>query len=140
MDFYITYYQYFYTKASARKRMQNLKSVITYMRLDMLPLKKQPPRGVTRKRCPENMQQISRGTPTPKCDFSKVALHFVSLHCGTFLSEHFMKCSFRDVSWNIKTFMKYFTFVSKFHCVCFSSIKQIVFTEKRYLLKFNGIK
>ena len=74
MDFCITYYQYFYTKASARKRMQNLKSVITYMRLDMLPLKKQPPRGVTRKRCPENMQQIYKRTPISNCDFNEVAL------------------------------------------------------------------
>ena len=35
---------------------------------------KQPPRGVPRKRCSENMQQIYRGTPMPKCDFNKVAL------------------------------------------------------------------
>ena len=37
-------------------------------------LQKQPPRGAPRKRCSENMQQIYRGTPTPKCDFNKVAL------------------------------------------------------------------
>ena len=36
-------------------------------------LQKQPPRGVPRKRCSENMQQIYRGTPMPKCDFNKVA-------------------------------------------------------------------
>ena len=34
---------------------------------------KQPPRGVLRKRCSKNMQQIYRRTPMPKCDFSKVA-------------------------------------------------------------------
>ena len=34
---------------------------------------KQPPRGVPRKRCSENMQQIYRRTPMPKCDFNKVA-------------------------------------------------------------------
>ena len=33
---------------------------------------KQPFRGVLRKRCSENMQQIYR-TPIPKCDFNKVA-------------------------------------------------------------------
>ena len=38
-------------------------------------LQKQPPRGVLRKRCSENMQQIYRRTPMPKCDFNKVALH-----------------------------------------------------------------
>ena len=35
---------------------------------------KQPPRGVPRKRCSENMQQIYRRTPMPKSDFNKVAL------------------------------------------------------------------
>ena len=35
---------------------------------------KQPPRGVLRKRYSENMQQIYRRTPMPKCDFNKVAL------------------------------------------------------------------
>ena len=35
---------------------------------------KQPPRGVPRKKCYENMQQIYRRTPMPKCDFNKVPL------------------------------------------------------------------
>ena len=30
--------------------------------------------GVHRKRCSENMQEIYRRTPMPKCDFNKVAL------------------------------------------------------------------
>ena len=34
--------------------------------------KKQPPRGVPKKRCSENIQQICRRTPTPKYDFNKV--------------------------------------------------------------------
>ena len=34
---------------------------------------KQPPRGIPRKRCSENMQQIYKRTPMPKCDFNKVA-------------------------------------------------------------------
>ena len=34
-------------------------------------VQKQPPRGFLRKRCSENMQQIYRRTPMPKCDFSK---------------------------------------------------------------------
>ena len=33
----------------------------------------QPPRGVLRKMCSENMQQIYRRTPMPKCNFNKVA-------------------------------------------------------------------
>ena len=35
---------------------------------------KQPPRRFPWKRCFENMQQIYRRTPMPKCDFSKVAM------------------------------------------------------------------
>ena len=36
-------------------------------------IKKQPPRGVPRKRYSENMQQSYRRTPMPKYDFNKVA-------------------------------------------------------------------
>ena len=35
---------------------------------------KQPTRGILKKRCSENMQQIYRRTPMPKCNFNKVAL------------------------------------------------------------------
>ena len=35
---------------------------------------KQPPRGVIRKRCSENMQQIYGRTIMPKCNFNKAAL------------------------------------------------------------------
>ena len=34
---------------------------------------KQPPRGVPRKRCSKNIQQICRRTPMPKCNYNKVA-------------------------------------------------------------------
>ena len=36
-------------------------------------LPKQPSVGVLMKSCPENMQQIYRRTPMPKCDFNNVA-------------------------------------------------------------------
>ena len=39
-------------------------------------MQKQPFRGVIKKRCSENMQQIYRRTPMPKCDFNKVALQY----------------------------------------------------------------
>ena len=40
-----------------------------------------PFRGVPRKRCSENMQQIYRRTPMPKCDFSKAEhLRRAALH------------------------------------------------------------
>ena len=34
----------------------------------------QPSRGVLRKRFSENMQQVYRATPMPKCNFNKVAI------------------------------------------------------------------
>ena len=36
-------------------------------------IQKQPPIGILRKRCSENMQQIYRITPMSKCDFNKFA-------------------------------------------------------------------
>ena len=38
-----------------------------------IQIKKQPTRVVPSKRCSEQMYQIYRETPMPKCDFSKVA-------------------------------------------------------------------
>ena len=38
-------------------------------------LQKQPSIGFFKKSCSENMQQIYRRTPIPKCDFNKVAKH-----------------------------------------------------------------
>ena len=52
-------------------RLQKLKSF--YIETFMC-VQKQPFRGVPRKRCSENMQQIYRRTSLPKCDFNKVAL------------------------------------------------------------------
>ena len=37
-------------------------------------IEKHPARCVLRKKCSENVQQIYKRTPRPKCDFSKVAL------------------------------------------------------------------
>ena len=45
-----------------------------------LELQKQPPRGVLIKMCSENMQQIYRRTPMPKCYFNKVALQLYWNH------------------------------------------------------------
>ena len=44
------------------------------MEIYFITFQKQPPRGVLSKRCSENMRQIYRRTPMPKCDFNKVAL------------------------------------------------------------------
>ena len=44
-----------------------------------IKLQKQPFRGVPRKGCSENMQQIYMRTPMPKCDFSKVAKKLIEI-------------------------------------------------------------
>ena len=44
----------------------------------------QPPRGALRKRCSQNMHQIYKRTPMPKCDFNKVAFQLANL-----LKSHF---------------------------------------------------
>ena len=45
---------------------------------------KQPSRVILRKRCSEDIQQICRRTPTPKCDFNKVEkqLYWIALWHG----------------------------------------------------------
>ena len=60
---------------------------------------KQPPRGVLNKRCSQNMQQIYRRTPMPKCVLNKVvysnhtsawvfSCRFSAYFQNTFFSEH----------------------------------------------------
>ena len=51
----------------------SLLSNLLLSKFQKLYSQKQSPRGVPRKRCSENMQQIYRRTPMPKCDFNKVA-------------------------------------------------------------------
>ena len=46
---------------------------------------KQPFRGVLWKRCSENMQQIYKRTPMPKCDFNKVALQLYWNHTSAWV-------------------------------------------------------
>ena len=42
-------------------------------------IQKKPSRGVHRKRCPENMQQIFRRTPMPRCNFNKLLCNFIEI-------------------------------------------------------------
>ena len=50
-------------------------------------LQKQPPRGVPMKMCSENIQQIYRRTPMPKCDFNKVAKQLYRNHTLAWVSS-----------------------------------------------------
>ena len=40
---------------------------------------KQPSKGVLNKRCSENMLQVYKRTPMPKCDFNNVASNFIGI-------------------------------------------------------------
>ena len=60
----------------------------SYWQLFILAIvQRQPCRGVLKKRCSENIQQIYSRTPMPKCDFNKVAnlLIVFSQHSGSSL-------------------------------------------------------
>ena len=56
-----------------------ISKIVLYLNLRLLIFQKgfktqnQPLRGVLKKRCCENMQQIYRRTPRPKCGFNKVS-------------------------------------------------------------------
>ena len=55
-------------------------------------MQKQPSRGVLIKMCSENMQQIYRRAPMPKCDFNKVAKLSEHLFITTTMKGCFCKC------------------------------------------------
>ena len=46
---------------------------------EIVKIQKQPSRGVLRKKCFENLQQIYRGTPMTRCEFNKVSSSFTEI-------------------------------------------------------------
>ena len=60
---------------------------------------KQPSRGVLKKRCSENMQQIYRRIPVLKCDFNKVAFQLY----WNYTSAWMLSCKFAAYCQNIFT-------------------------------------
>ena len=71
----VVYFEYWY-KYFKYSQQGCLFSLLFYLCNLYLLKKKQKlsSRGVLRERCSENLQQMYRRTPMPKCDFSKVAL------------------------------------------------------------------
>ena len=59
--------------------LENIPNLFFVERAIFSNLQKQPPRGVPRKRCSENMQQIYRRPPVPKCDFNKRCVKSVQI-------------------------------------------------------------
>ena len=62
---------------------QKRKYILVWSKTDQ----KQPSTGVLRKKHSENMQQIYRRTPMPKCDFNNVAKHYHHVLTWTFSNE-----------------------------------------------------
>ena len=60
--------------------LKNFRNMIFIFEIIFEPVQKQAHRGVPRKRCSENMQQIYRRTPMPKCDSTKVAIEIRLRH------------------------------------------------------------
>ena len=70
--------------------------------LIFLNIQRHPSRGVIRKKCFENMQQIYRRTLMPKCDFNKVTSQFLlkSYYCMGLLCN-LMEIKLRRVSTSV---------------------------------------
>ena len=94
---------------------------------------KQPSRGVVRKRCSENMQQVYRRTPMPKCDFNsnfvEITLgHGCSLQiCCIFFEQFFLETPLSSCFWNAKQIN---------HIQRFSCSHQKVLCQKGALINF----
>ena len=70
----------FHKVYTTEKSEKLFRTAVLQITCELLPLKsslqeKQPFRGVFRRRLSENMLQIYKRTPIPKCDFNKVAKH-----------------------------------------------------------------
>ena len=60
-----------------KDKMAKINNINNINNIKQTTYQNQPSRGVLKKRCSENMQQIYRRTPMPKCDFNKVALQYL---------------------------------------------------------------
>ena len=91
--------------------------------LSWFEYQKQPPRGVPRKRCYENMQQTYRRTPMPNCDFNRVALQLYWNHTSVWV----FSCKFAAYFQNIFPYEHLCRATSVFRIL--SGIYEIFFCE-----------
>ena len=104
-------FQNIYTKASNNLQVAVNKSWyqstnIFHMRtsLQANEIQKQPSRGVLRKRCSENMEQIYRRTPLPKCythRHERSLVNFLNVFRTPFLRTSLDGCFYRYLSGTI---------------------------------------
>ena len=77
---------------------------------DLKYLRSRGPEALS-KRCSENIQQIYRGTPMPKCDFIKVASSFIEItlwrKCSTVNLLHILRTAFskNSTGWLLPIFV-----------------------------------
>ena len=101
-------------------------------------MQKQPPRGVLKKRCSENMQQIYRRTTMPKCDFNTsrwLLLQMIVRGRFWFLE----KLVWADIRWHlsnsIASVMPKFTSISSCTRASHSSLVSLGFLSIRSIPK-----
>ena len=66
-----------------RKSIWSNKNIVLKLKIRLY--RSSHPEVFLEKRCSENMQQIYRRTPVPKCDFNKVALQLYSNHTSAWV-------------------------------------------------------
>ena len=85
-------------KKHRQPRLERLESI--FFAYSTLTVQKQPSTGVLIKRCSENMQQIYRRTPMPKCDFNKVAKQLYRNHTSAWVFPYKFAAYFQNTFCN----------------------------------------
>ena len=78
----------------------------------MMLIQKQPFRGVLMKKCSENIQEINRRSPMPKCDFNKVVNNFIKITlrhgCSPVSLVYILRTPFpKNISGELFLFIRY---------------------------------
>ena len=113
------------------------------------PIHKQLSRGLLRKRCSENIQQIYRRTPIMKCDYNKVAMRlccsqkfstrfFTSFSvvgtCIYFVAKNF------EIAWvTLQMILEHLIYQFQMHLLLFSIFLQLISNTRQKLLTFLQI-
>ena len=111
--------------------------VVSIMSLSSWKAKKQPSRGVLKKRCSENMQHIYKRTPMPKCDFNKAALQLYWNRDSTWVFSCKFAAYFHMLHLFLKIPLEGYFWKQGFY---FLSWVTLWWVDRRYLLKTLTIK
>ena len=108
--------------------LYSIHCLIAFTFWDIGQYQKQPSRGVFKKRCSENMQQIYRRTPMPKCDLQSNFIESALRHgCSPVNLMHIFR-TFFPKNTSGRLLLQYV------HCNClFSSLCRHIFWNQPYL-------